>query len=252
MKKITGKQFEVLAFINSYMDDAGYPPSFAEIGNHFSFAPKCAYDHIHSLLKKDMVTLKPGIPRSLRLTEKGKCTLAGNVREKILCMEINDWVQYPAFFNEWFDWGSDKHEGKNWMKDMDAYAKKNRLCVKVVSVDMSISLLITAPESWVRENLPELKEKRWQDYCVFKYPQPFVNDSVKLLGPGPRAREDENHERERRRLLDLLHRQFSDKEIGNFKPHNILGAPSGEVFLDWLPENYGAREYEDGKVLEAD
>ena len=112
----------------------------------------------------------------------------------VLCFEVNNWYKYPKFFDEWFDFESDKHEGQNWIKDLDAYAKENRLCIKVVCVDMSVSLVVTAPKSWVKEHITE----------------------------------------------------FTDEELENFKS-NVYGCPSGELFLDWTGENYGAQEWIDGK-----
>jgi hypothetical protein len=47
----------------------------------------------------------------------------------------------------------------------------------------------------------------------------------------------------------MLRSSFTKKEIEAFKPHNIVGSPSGENFLDWVPENYGAKEWVDGKEL---
>lgn len=170
----------------------------------------------------------------------------------IVCFEVNDWHKYPKFFDEWFDFGSDKHEGKNWLKDLDAYAKENRLCIKVVCVDMAVSLVITAPADWVEKNLLEFRDQRWRDYCEYRYPAPFFNDAVKAQPDGIGYVDDEKYEKKRRELLETLHYQFSDSELENLKPHNIYGCPSGELFLDWKEENYGAREWEDGHPFKED
>lgn len=165
----------------------------------------------------------------------------------VICFEVNDWHRYPKFFDEWFDFGGDRHEGKNWMKDMDAYAKENRLCVKVVCVDMAVSLVVTAPVEWVKKNIPEFEDERWQNYCVYKYPYPVHNDCTYLQIEGIEPVYDEKHRKMREEELYWFHLQFTEEDIENLKPHNIVGSPSGETFLDWKEENYGAWEYVDGK-----
>ena len=169
----------------------------------------------------------------------------------VICFEVNDWHRYPKFFDEWFDFGNEKHKGKNWLKDLGSYAKENRLCIKVVCVDMAISLVITAPKSWVKENIPEFEDEKWRWECVYDYPSPWKNDCPYHPFSGfTLENSPEEHLKERESKLWMLHQQFSDEEIENFRPHNILGIPSGELFLDWIPENYGAREWEDGKPFE--
>ena len=177
----------------------------------------------------------------------------GGAMKDVICFEVNDWHRdWPAFFDEWFDFGSDKHEGKNWMKDLDAYAKENRLCIKVVCVDMAVSLVVTAPVDWVEKNLPEFRDQRWRDYCEYKYPSPFFNDQVKWQPRGIEYEENEDYEKRRRSLLSTLHLQFSEEELENFKPHNLVGSPSGELFLDWSKENFGAKEWENGHIYGED
>ena len=168
----------------------------------------------------------------------------------VVCFEVNNWYTYPKFFDEWFDFESDKHEGKNRIKDFDAYAKENKLCIKVVCVDMAISLVITAPEDWVKKNIPEFEDEKWVGYCVYKYPWPWRNDYIYLQPTGVDPVESKAHEDERRRDLSILHTQFSEEELENLKPHNIMGSPSGEAFLDWTEENFGVKEWEDGKPFE--
>lgn len=169
----------------------------------------------------------------------------------VLCFEVNDWHKYPKFFDEWFDFESDKHEGQNWIKDLDAYAKENRLCIKVVCVDMSVSLVVTAPKSWVNEHIPEFADEKWAGYCIYKYPHPWMNDYIYLQSNGIEPVRDEKYESKRKSLLEDLHMQFTEEELENFKPHNVYGCPSGELFLDWTDENYGAKEWVDGKPYEA-
>lgn len=166
----------------------------------------------------------------------------------IVCFEVNDWHSYPKFFDEWFDFGNEKHKGLNWLKDLDAYAKENRLCIKVVCVDMAVSLVVTAPKKWVEDNIPEFRQKKWRDYCVYTYPWPYFNDCKCLFLEGVRPVRDADYKKRRESDLEMLRSSFTKKEIEAFKPHNIVGSPSGENFLDWVPENYGANEWVDGCI----
>lgn len=169
----------------------------------------------------------------------------------VICFEVNDWDKYPKYFDEWFDHKLHKHSGARWIPELDAYAKENKLCIKIVVVDMSISLVITAPKDWVKKNIPEFEDEKWVGSCVFKYPWPWKNDYIYCQPDGLNPEENKEHEDRRKNDLYLLHEQFTDEEIENFKPHNTFGSPSGENFLDWIEENYGAREWEDGKPYES-
>jgi len=165
----------------------------------------------------------------------------------VMCFEVNDWHKYPKIFEEWFDFSSKKHEN-SWVPDMDRWAKENRLCIKIVVIDISVSLVVTAPKDWVEKNIPEFKDQRWLDYCEYKYPSPFFNDQIKWQPRGIEYEENEEYEKRRRDILSTLHLQFSEEELENFKPHNLVGSPSGELFLDWFSGNFGAKEWEDGHI----
>lgn len=164
--------------------------------------------------------------------------------KNIICFEVNDWYEYPKYFDEWFH--SDKH-AKTFLVDLDKYAKENKLCIKVQTIDMAANMTITAPREWVEKNCPELFEQYWEDRYVSKYPWPFMND-CKYHPDSGFALEDspEEHLRERGRALYVLHQSYTKEEIENFKPHNLMGTYSGESFFDWKEENFGAIEiYED-------
>ena len=49
MKGLTERQKEIALFIEHYIDENGYSPSLRDIGNHFGFSPKAAYDHLRAL-----------------------------------------------------------------------------------------------------------------------------------------------------------------------------------------------------------
>lgn len=76
-------------------------------------------------------------------------------KPKLVHFEVNNWISgrdYPAMepFLSWM-----KDDLKLQLRD-DAWAKENKLCVVVQSVDMSLNFCVTAEESWVQQNCPEL------------------------------------------------------------------------------------------------
>lgn len=170
---------------------------------------------------------------------------------EVICFEVNDWEVYPKIFDEWFDFSDGSPHGDgNWIADLDRWARENRLCIKAAVVDMSISLVITAPKKWVDENIPEFREKIWRDWCIYTYPAPYWNDCTDFLihkDEKLMVAECEDHVLRRKRDLEELHRVYTDKQIASFMPHDLTGSPSGETFLDWKEQNFGAGEWEDGK-----
>ena len=46
MKRLTGRQKEVLEFIKNYKNRNSYPPTIREIAENFSISVKGAYDHL--------------------------------------------------------------------------------------------------------------------------------------------------------------------------------------------------------------
>ena len=163
----------------------------------------------------------------------------------IICFEVNDWEDYPKYFEEWFNHLNGLHEGENWMIDLDRFGKDNKICIKVYVIDMAVSLLCTAPKTWVDENIPEFKEEWWQDRCVYKYPWPYGNDCKYYPFSGFTSEDSpKEHIEDRKSKLWHLHHYYTNEDIENFKPHNIMGHPSCEPFLDYEEENFGAIEVE--------
>lgn len=70
MNKLTKKQAEVLAFIKSHLDSAGYAPSYREIADHFGLSsPATVHAHVQALCEKDMINISgDGAARSISLT----------------------------------------------------------------------------------------------------------------------------------------------------------------------------------------
>ena len=69
MNPLTAKQSQVLDFIKSQVDSNGYPPTFQEIGDHFGWTKKGAWDHVAALIKKGALGKTSG-KRTLALTAR--------------------------------------------------------------------------------------------------------------------------------------------------------------------------------------
>ena len=70
MKGLTERQQEIALFIEQYFDENGYAPSLRDIGNHFGFSPKAAYDHLRALEKKNIIKTTDNLPRGMALLKR--------------------------------------------------------------------------------------------------------------------------------------------------------------------------------------
>ena len=70
MKGLTERQMEISLFIERYFDENGYAPSLRDIGNHFGFSPKAAYDHLRALERKGIVKTADNLPRGMALLKR--------------------------------------------------------------------------------------------------------------------------------------------------------------------------------------
>lgn len=70
MKGLTERQMEIALFIENYFDDNGYAPSLRDIGNHFGFSPKAAYDHLRALERKGIIKTAGNLPRGMALLKR--------------------------------------------------------------------------------------------------------------------------------------------------------------------------------------
>lgn len=70
MKGLTERQQEIALFIENYFDENGYAPSLRDIGNHFGFSPKAAYDHLRALEKKNVIKTADNLPRGMALIKR--------------------------------------------------------------------------------------------------------------------------------------------------------------------------------------
>ena len=67
MKQITKRQQEILNFIKDFIETRGYPPTYQEIGDHFSMSAMSAKSHIVLIEKKGFIDMQQGKPRSIQL-----------------------------------------------------------------------------------------------------------------------------------------------------------------------------------------
>ena len=66
MKGLTSKQREILHFIQRFIEQHQYSPSYREIMQHFDFtSPGSVYKHIHTLKRKGVLAAEKKSHRSL-------------------------------------------------------------------------------------------------------------------------------------------------------------------------------------------
>ena len=104
MNKLTSRQEEVLAFIKSYIEETGYPPTRVDIANELGFkSANASEEHLKALARKGAIEMIPGTSRGIKLPESGGIPIVGRVAagNPILAEEnIEDYCELPAtFFN---------------------------------------------------------------------------------------------------------------------------------------------------------
>ncbi len=72
MKELTSRQRQLLAFIESYIADNGYPPAIREMAEHMGIrSTNGVNDHLKALERKGYLSRRPGLKsRALRLLER--------------------------------------------------------------------------------------------------------------------------------------------------------------------------------------
>ncbi len=66
---LTARQAEVLAFIQSFLDEHEYAPSVREIGSHFDITPAGVQSHLAILERRGAIRRDLGVARSIRVLE---------------------------------------------------------------------------------------------------------------------------------------------------------------------------------------
>ncbi|MCF0262014.1 MAG: repressor LexA [Sphaerochaetaceae bacterium] len=84
MKGLTERQQEIALFIEHYFNQNGYAPSLRDIGSHFGFSPKAAYDHLRALEKKNIVKTADNLPRGMSLVKRNNPENGGVVKVPVL------------------------------------------------------------------------------------------------------------------------------------------------------------------------
>lgn len=70
MSKLTKRQSEILAFLKTWIEDNGYPPTRAEMAKELGFkSPNAAEDHLKALARKGAIEMIPGASRGLKIIE---------------------------------------------------------------------------------------------------------------------------------------------------------------------------------------
>ncbi|MBI2529397.1 MAG: transcriptional repressor LexA [Candidatus Rokubacteria bacterium] len=83
MREMTARQREVLGFIRMFTERHGAPPTVREIGEHFGFTARAAFDHLRALERKGMLQRRISdrrVSRTLVLTDRPPAR-TGAVRE---------------------------------------------------------------------------------------------------------------------------------------------------------------------------
>lgn len=70
MEKLTARQSEILSFVQEFIDEAGMPPTRAEIARALGFrSVNAAEEHLRALQRKGVIELIPGASRGIRLKD---------------------------------------------------------------------------------------------------------------------------------------------------------------------------------------
>lgn len=67
MKELTKRQHAVVNYIQSYIQDHGYPPTIREIGKNFGISVKAAFDHVRALKKKGIIRISESRSRAIEI-----------------------------------------------------------------------------------------------------------------------------------------------------------------------------------------
>lgn len=76
-RALTRCQARVLLFIDDYVTERGYPPTYRDISAHMgAVSPHTAYGHREALARKGMLRMQRYKGRTLQLTELGRQRVA--------------------------------------------------------------------------------------------------------------------------------------------------------------------------------
>jgi repressor LexA len=70
MHKLTARQSEILQFIQTHIEERGFPPTRLDIMRALGFkSPNAAEDHLRALAKKGAINLLPGASRGIQIPQ---------------------------------------------------------------------------------------------------------------------------------------------------------------------------------------
>ena len=81
-KRLTQKQFEILAYIIHYTLDKMYQPGMREISEEFGISIGGAYNHLVVLSSKGWIGLGDNQKRKIEISEAAKALVAGELNQK--------------------------------------------------------------------------------------------------------------------------------------------------------------------------
>lgn len=85
-ERLTPRQYEVLDFIDGFIETIGYPPTVREIGDAFGIAsPNGVMGHLNALERRGAIDRDKTYSRGIRITDKFKeprgVVVAGIIRD---------------------------------------------------------------------------------------------------------------------------------------------------------------------------
>ena len=100
---LTKRQKEIIDFINEFIEDKGYAPSYREIGQHFGLSSTATVcEHIQTLQEKGYLKTDPNEARSIEIIANERAvaiflTLAGLITagQPIEAVETNEKIAVP-------------------------------------------------------------------------------------------------------------------------------------------------------------
>lgn len=122
-------------------------------------------DYIYVVNKDDYIGSSTGYEIAYAAMQGKEIVYKYPHKDRIIYFELNNWFggrDYPENerFEKWVNENTFSHE---------EFVKENNLCVRRGNVDMSINWCITAPESWVLKNCPELLSDEKYTYQICQY-----------------------------------------------------------------------------------
>lgn len=100
---MTDRQKEILTFINQFINNNGFPPSYRQIGNNFDISSTFGVKrHLDALIKKGYINIDSNSNRSISLTQKALSLFNENPTKNYREIPIIGRVAagYPVFSEE--------------------------------------------------------------------------------------------------------------------------------------------------------